>query len=531
MPPAAARTEGKLDDRRSTVRRGPALPVAERREITGNQSVSHRGDARRWSSSSPATSSSSRDLGAVGAAIAELYRSSGFARRREVTARPRAIPASQAKALVQPVDRHHRGPADVVGDGDAHGHSAFSERELRRADASPAGPAVLPAARHRRPRRGDAGVPQQRVRLRGRPAHAGSCRRTAPGSTSTSPIHEGPQTIVDHILIVGNRRTDPRVILRRDAAAGRASRSAREDLLESRGALGALGLFRRDPHHRASSTERRARATCWSPSKKRRRRRSATAAARGSRASAATGPDGEADEQLEFAPRGFFDIGRRNLGGKNRTVESLHAGQPAAERRARRSDERMAPASASASIASSARYREPRAIVLGPISSLTGAIEQGVRSSFNFARQGVNVDVVRRLTPVDPGRAPGTRSARPGRSTSGSTRKIRPPSTGSSRRSGSRLFAGALVARHARRRRWSRTRGTFLSAEGSLAARALGGQVGFVKTLPAGILVPAPARSRRPIVFATRVALGLADGFPREAQPTDDERRADPGHP
>ena len=33
-----------------------------------------------------------------------------------------------------------------------------------------------------------------------------------------------------------------------------------------------------------------------------------------------TGPDGQAEDQLEFAPRGFFDIGRRNLFGANRSV-------------------------------------------------------------------------------------------------------------------------------------------------------------------------------------------------------------------
>jgi outer membrane protein insertion porin family len=59
-------------------------------------------------------------------------------------------------------------------------------------------------------------------------------------------------------------------------------------------------------------------------------------------------------------------------------------------------------------------------------------------------------------------------------------------------------------------------RGTFLSAEGHLAARSLGGEVGFVKTYLQGSWfqrLPGPRR----IVFATRTAVGLADGFPREA--------------
>jgi outer membrane protein assembly factor BamA len=64
--------------------------------------------------------------------------------------------------------------------------------------------------------------------------------------------------------------------------------------------------------------------------------------------------------------------------------------------------------------------------------------------------------------------------------------------------------------------------GLFLAAEGTLAARSIGGDVGFVKSfLQANAYRRLPGRRR--IVFAGRIAVGLADGFPREVETVDDE--------
>ena len=55
-------------------------------------------------------------------------------------------------------------------------------------------------------------------------------------------------------------------------------------------------------------------------------------------------------------------------------------------------------------------------------------------------------------------------------------------------------------------------------------------QVGFVKTYVQGFTfyrLP----GRRPVVFASRAALGLANGFPREVQPTDADGNPIPGPP
>ena len=78
----------------------------------------------------------------------------------------------------------------------------------------------------------------------------------------TFAVQEGPQTIVDHILIVGNTHTDPRVILN-EMKLKPGQPLGREDRVESQRALGALGLFRRvritELRHGSGTRVR----TCW----------------------------------------------------------------------------------------------------------------------------------------------------------------------------------------------------------------------------------------------------------------------------
>ena len=57
-------------------------------------------------------------------------------------------------------------------------------------------------------------------------------------------INEGAQTIVDHILIIGNTRTDERVI-KRELLLQEGKPLGLEDMIESQRRLGALSLFRR----------------------------------------------------------------------------------------------------------------------------------------------------------------------------------------------------------------------------------------------------------------------------------------------
>ena len=65
-----------------------------------------------------------------------------------------------------------------------------------------------------------------------------------PASISTFTVQEGPQSIVDHILIVGNAHTKPDVILR-ELQFKPGQPLGLQDQFESRRRLSALGLFRR----------------------------------------------------------------------------------------------------------------------------------------------------------------------------------------------------------------------------------------------------------------------------------------------
>lgn len=335
-------------------------------------------------------------------------------------------------------------------------------------------------------------------------------------------IREGPQTIVDHILVVGNRRTDEQVV-RREIALQPGAPLGLDDLIESRRRLSALGLFRRvnitELTHSAGSRRDVVITVEEAP---------LTNLGYGgglevSRILRESSPGGDAEEELELAPRGFFEIGRRNVGGKNRSV-NLYTRVSV---RSLESDPGEAkPAFGFGEYRVIGTFREPRAFGWNAEFVLTGAAEQGVRTSFNFTRKGVTGELVRRLTP-----SLGTSL----RYTFNTTRTFDEHLSLEDEATIDRLFPqvrlsafSAAIARDTRDDVSDPTRGTFLSAEGTLAARALGGQVGFVKSyLQAHWFSRLPGPRR--IVFATRATTGLADGFPREVRPPNDD--GTPGEP
>ena len=330
----------------------------------------------------------------------------------------------------------------------------------------------------------------------------------------TFTVQEGPQTIVDHILIVGNVHTDRDVILR-ELQFRPGQPLGLQDQFESRRRLSALGLFRRvritEVAHGSGNEHDVLVSVEEAP---------ATTIGYGGGVEAnqrlrATGPEGTAESQLEFAPRGFFEIGRRNLFGANRSV-SLYTRVSLRPR-----DAPDDPAADGTGFGFSeyrvvGTYRQPR--WFGPNDlTVSAVIEQGVRSTFNFARRGINMDVVRRLTPALRASA---------RYSFSSTRTFDERLSEEDQATIDRLFprvrlsgfSGAL-ARDTRDDLLFPTRGMFLSGEGTVAARALGGQVGFMKAYVQAFAFR-PVGSPK-VVLATRAAIGLADGFEREVSLTD----------
>ena len=118
-------------------------------------------------------------------------------------------------------------------------------------------------------------------------------------------------------------------------------------------------------------------------------------------------------------------------------------------------------------------FREPRAFWSSDV-VVTAAIEQGVRSSFNFARKGVNADVLRRLSPT---------IRVTGRYSFGTTRtfdeRLDPEDQATIDRIFPQVrlsaFSGA-ISRDTRDDVLDPQRGTFLSAEATLAAARSAGR-------------------------------------------------------
>jgi outer membrane protein insertion porin family len=494
------------------VNRGRQYRVSEGVEIQGQRLVPLE-DLRPLILLKPGDLYIESQLSAAAAAIRELYRQRGFASADVKTAVNELPPPRPGEGLVRPVIVIDEGPRTVVREIRIAGNAAISEGELRSLVTS------TPGTPYYQPR-----TNADRDAILLRYLNTGYSSADVSLTPQFSPdrdsadlvfnIQEGPQTVVDHILIIGNTHTDPQVILNEMRLKPGAPLGL-EDQMESRRRLSALGLFRRvqitELRHGSSARRDLLVTVDEAP---------ATTIGYGGGLEAtqrlrATSVEGEAREHVDFAPRGFFDIGRRNLGGRNRSADlytrlSLHP-QNAANPSATGfgfTEYRIV-----------GTYREPRAIVSSDL-TIIAALEQGSRSSFNFVRRGINADLFRRLTP----------SIRVSGRYSLNTTKIfdeqlerSEETTADIDRLFPRVRLSALSGSASRDTRddvVDPERGTFLSAEGSVAARSFGGEVGFVKTYVQGYWFRRLS-SRQRIVFATRAAVGLADGFPREVAPAD----------
>lgn len=330
-------------------------------------------------------------------------------------------------------------------------------------------------------------------------------------------VTEGQQTFIDHVMIVGNVKTRAEVIQRELSAEGLRPGQplSLSSLFEARRRLGELGLFRavRISEIVHGDSARRdllvqieeSPATTW-----------------GYGAGLELNTRFETDEQgtrtgsgLELAPRGFFEVGRRNLGGKNRsaTLYTRLGLRPDPEEGASDyfgfADYRVI-----------ATYREPKTFGWDADVTISGGIEQGVRSTFSFTRKGINADVLRRLTPTLSGSVRYTFSTtrtfdlvfeddEPDDQEELNIDRLYP-------RVRLSMFSGTL-AHDTRDDQLSPTRGVFLSTEATLAARALGGEVGFVRTYFEGSAYRRLWR-RSDVVLAARLGVGLADGFPQQVE-------------
>ena len=332
-------------------------------------------------------------------------------------------------------------------------------------------------------------------------------------------IVEGAQIIVDHVIIAGNRRISTQtiereIVLRTGEPFGEAA------VVQSRANLNTLELFRRvQIEALAHSGETRRDVLV------RVEEAPATAVAVGGGVEGMTvlrptGVGGVAEDRFQLTPRGSFQISRRNLWGKNRSISLFTR----VSLRTRDTQEQLQ-FDPTQPIQSSygfheyrvlTTYREPRAFGTSAEVVVTGIIEQDIRSSFNFSRRVIQAQVGRSLSPLY-------------------------TATGAYSFQRTKLFdikASAddeawLIDRLFPQVRLSKFSGTLLRDSrdpkelldpahgsqviltGDLAARAIGSEVGFIKTYLQTFLyrqLPVPRRT----VLALGARVGLAHGFSRE---------------
>jgi len=462
----------------------------------------------------------SANLDAATGAIRALYLTRGFAQSKITSAENERNPAPNGEGRIKPSIVIVEGPRTRIGTITFRGNTAFSAADLTSRMSLGPGQAYF------EPR-----IVQDRDALQLEYLNHGYASATiavvptvsADASTADLlfDVREGQQTIVDHILIVGNVKTAPEVI-QREILLHPGEPLGLTDLIESQRRLGALGLFRRiritEIAHSGSERHDVLITVEESPS-------TSIGYGAGLEATRLLRADqlGIARERYEFAPRGFFEIGRRNLGGRNRTV-NLYS------RLGLRPDVASSGQTTQFGFAEYrivGSYREPRAFGVNADFGVSIAAEQGVRSSFNFERRGVNAEVLKRLTQTV--RVNGRYSLQRNRTFDETFSDEDNPTTIERIFPRVRLsvFSGA-VSRDSRDDVIDPTGGMFISAEGSLASRAIGSQVGFLK----GFAQTSWFRrvpGRKSIVFAGRFGIGVADGFPREAVAVDADGVPIPG--
>lgn len=473
-------------------------------EISGNHAISI-DELRPLVRMAPGEPFVSSRLDAGIAAIKQLYLTRGFA-----SVDPKSAENETGPGLVGPVVTINEGPRVVVGSVIIRGNHALATADLlRAAQTKPGMPYYAPTILADRDRIQveyfDAGYASAEVAVP-RPNLV-----TTPNGARADIVFtvvEGPQIIVDHIFITGNVRTSRDVIeralkLREGQPLGLA------DQFESRRRLNALGLFRRveisavshgDPSHRdviVSVEEAQQTTIAYGGGLEVDRRLAPTTSATQGTVS---------KEQYEFAPRGFFEIGRRNVGGRNRSVDlytrlSLRPNDnPDNPKLFGFSEYRVV-----------GTYREPQAFRSFGDLTATAALEQGVRTSFNFARKGLNAQLTHAFTQKIQGSA---------RYSFDTTRIFDEQVSKQDVLNVDRAFPQVrlssfsfALSRDSRDDLLDPQHGAFLSADTTVAGRAIGSEVGFSKTFLQGFLYHNLGKPH--LVFAGGARLGLASAFPQ----------------
>ena len=472
-------------------------------EVTGNQSIPIE-EIRPLLKLSQGDLYIASRLSAIEGAIKQVYLTKGFA-----TVQVSSAANEVGEGFVKPVIVIKEGPRVVIGSVTITGNSALSTERLKPIlTLKPGDPYYGPAVARDRDALLVAG-------LNGGYASADVTAvppvpvKTADGARAdvVFKVVEGPQTIVEHVFITGNVRTKPAVI-QREILLKPGQPLGLEDLTESRRRLSALGLFRRIEISAISHGDPSLRDVVIAVEEAQQTTIGYGGGLEIDQRLRLAGTDSTASTQFEFAPRGFFEIGRRNLGGRDRSANlytrlSLRPN----------SDQTNRNLFGFAEYRIVGTYREPHALRSYGDLTATVAAEQGVRTGFNFSRKGANTELTHRFSPTIRGSA---------RYSFATTHIFDFDETlpESDQLTVDRVFPqvrlstmSLALSRDTRDDLLEPQRGLLLSADTTVAARAIGSEVGFAKTFLQGFLYRNLGRPH--LVFAGGARLGVANPFLR----------------
>ena len=452
--------------------------------------------------------------GLIAAAITELYRVRGFAQaavKPDIQVLPEAQGVSGAYRPVAIRFEISEGPQTVISGVAFEGNTAIASPALHGQMALQAGkPFYRPQMSVDRDAIERAYRSQgfQSVSVNSQLAFTTDQQQVA----LTWMIREGDQIKVDHVLISGNSRISSDLI-RRELTIHPGDPLSDDAMIESQRNLAALGLFRRVRISELPRTGSLARDVLVELEEAATTTIDYGGGVEVGRIAGAAEDGSGAIDQLDIGPRGFFAISRRNLWGKNRSVTLF--GRVTLRREADDpNDPELTGAYGFNDYRGLFTYREPRAFGTIGDAQATAFIEQGRRSSFSFNRRGVTTDYARRL-----GEFTVT-----GRYTFAYTKLFDEQIAAEDQLLIDRLFPQVKlskifggVLRDSRDDVLDPQKGAVIGLDGSIAARVLGSEVGFVKTFAQGFVYRRLPGRRT--VIAAGVRLGLAVGFSQDIEP------------
>jgi outer membrane protein assembly factor BamA len=337
------------------------------------------------------------------AAIESFYRTSGFTRPQVKATESVIAPEDVANPdrLVTCHHRHCRGPAYRGPVGHLPGQHGAERRELRTRISTAPGRVysvvdvqsdrdAIVQAYHDRGFESVVATPQ--------PTFAENDTRADVRFT----IVEGPQIIVDHIIISGNRRISTETI-EREISLRPGEPYGEAAVVQSRINLNRLELFRRVQIEALAHSGETRRDVLVQVEESRSTTVDFSAGVEGGYFVRPTGEGGLAEDRFEATPRGSIQVTRRNLWGKNRTI-TLFTRVSLRTRDTQPNTVQLNPPEVIQSdygfheYRALASYREPRLFRTSADILVTGIVEQAFRPSFNFARRVVQAQVGNRLS-------------------------------------------------------------------------------------------------------------------------------------